>query len=123
LRGFTRLHRSVDIELTVDLSARLFQALDAAELDLVLATRRPGEGCGKLVRCVRLVWIAADAALADPARTLPVILYPPPSTSRAVALEALERAGRRWRIVCLYQRQPQRPPCGGARWARRSRPV
>jgi DNA-binding transcriptional LysR family regulator len=52
------------------------------------------------VRCVRLVWIAADAALADPARTLPLILYPPPSTSRAVALEALERAGRRWRIVC-----------------------
>jgi DNA-binding transcriptional LysR family regulator len=100
LRDFTRLHRSVDIELTVDLSARLFQALDAAELDLVLAKRRPGEGRGKLVRSVRLVWIAADSALADPARTLPLILYPPPSTSRAVALEALERAGRRWRIVC-----------------------
>jgi DNA-binding transcriptional LysR family regulator len=100
LRDFTRLHRSVDIELTVDLSARLFQALDAAELDLVLAKRRPGEGRGKLVRCVRLVWIAADSALADPARTLPLILYPPPSTSRAVALEALERSGRRWRIVC-----------------------
>jgi len=29
-----------------------------------------------------------------------LILYPPPSTSRAVALEALERVGRPWRIVC-----------------------
>jgi DNA-binding transcriptional LysR family regulator len=29
-----------------------------------------------------------------------LILYPPPSISRAVALEALERAGRSWRIVC-----------------------
>jgi len=31
LRDFTRLHRSVDFELTVDLSAQLFQTLDAAE--------------------------------------------------------------------------------------------
>jgi DNA-binding transcriptional LysR family regulator len=100
LRDFTRLHRSVDIELTVDLSARLFQALDAGELDLILAKRRPGEERGRLVRRVRLVWIAGDPALADPARTLPLILYPPPSTSRAVALEALERIGRPWRIVC-----------------------
>lgn len=100
LRDFRRLHRSVDLELTVDLSARLFQRLDAGELDLVLAKRRPGEGRGRLVRRVRLVWIAADSALADPGQTLPLILYPPPSTSRAVALEALERAARRWRIVC-----------------------
>lgn len=100
LRDFTRLHRSVDIELTVDLSAQLFQALDAGELDLILAKRRPGEERGRLVRRVRLVWIASDPALADPARTLPLILYPPPSTSRAVALEALERVGRPWRIVC-----------------------
>jgi DNA-binding transcriptional LysR family regulator len=100
LRDFTRVHRSVDIELTVDLSARLLEALDGAELDLVLAKRRPGDERGRLVRRVRMVWIAADAALADPARTLPLILYPPPSTSRAVALETLERVGRPWRIVC-----------------------
>ena len=31
---------------------------------------------------------------------MPLILYPPPSISRAIALEALERAGRSWRIVC-----------------------
>jgi len=78
----------------------LFQALDAAELDLVLAKRRPGEDRGRLVRRERLVWVAGDPALAEPERPLPLILYPPPSTSRAMALEALERAGRRWRIVC-----------------------
>jgi DNA-binding transcriptional LysR family regulator len=31
---------------------------------------------------------------------LPLILYPPPSISRAIALEALERTGQSWRIVC-----------------------
>jgi DNA-binding transcriptional LysR family regulator len=74
--------------------------VDAAELDLVLAKRRPGDDRGRLVRRETLVWVAGDAALAEPERPLPLILYPPPSTSRAMALEALERAGRRWRIVC-----------------------
>ncbi len=100
LRDFTRVHRAVDLELTVGLSGALFQALDAAELDLVLAKRRPGEDRGRLVRRERLVWIAADSALADPVRPLPLILYPPPSISRGMALEALENAGRSWRIVC-----------------------
>ena len=100
LRDFTRIHRAVDLELTVGMSGALFEALDAAELDLVLAKRRPGEDRGRLVRRERLVWIAGDSALANPDRPLPLILYPPPSISRAMALEALERAGRSWRIVC-----------------------
>ena len=58
----------------------------------MLAKRRPGEDRGRLVRRERLIWIAADSALAD--------LYTPPSISRAIALEALERAGRSWRMVC-----------------------
>ena len=58
LREFTRIHRAVDLELTVGLSGALFQALDAAELDLILAKRRPGEDRGRLVRRERLVWIS-----------------------------------------------------------------
>jgi DNA-binding transcriptional LysR family regulator len=100
LRDFTRLHRAVDLELTVGLSGALFEALDVAELDLVLAKRRPGEDRGRLVRREKLLWVAGDAALADHERPLPLVLYPPPSISRAMALEALERAGQRWRIVC-----------------------
>jgi DNA-binding transcriptional LysR family regulator len=100
LREFTRIHRAVDLELTVGLSGGLLQALDAGELDLVLAKRRPGEDRGRLVRRENLVWVGSDQALAEPDRPLPLVLYPPPSISRAVALEALERAGRSWRIVC-----------------------
>jgi DNA-binding transcriptional LysR family regulator len=100
LRDFTRIHRAVDLELTVGLSGGLLQALDTGELDLVLAKRRPGEDRGRLVRREKLVWVGSDAALAEPNRPLPLILYPPPSISRAIALETLERAGRSWRIVC-----------------------
>jgi DNA-binding transcriptional LysR family regulator len=100
LREFTRVHRAVDLELTVGLSGGLLEALDAGELDLVLAKRRPGEDRGQLVRREKLVWLGSDPALAHPDRPLPLILYPPPSISRAIALEVLERAGRSWRIVC-----------------------
>jgi DNA-binding transcriptional LysR family regulator len=100
LREFTRLHRAVDLELTVGLSGGLLQTLDAGELDLVLAKRRPGEDRGRLVRRERLVWVGSGPAPPDPDLPLPLILYPPPSISRAIALEALEQAGRNWRIVC-----------------------
>jgi len=100
LREFTGIHRAVDLELTVGLSGGLLEALDAGELDLVLAKRRPGEDRGQLVRREKLVWLGSDPALADPERPLLLILYPPPSISRAIALEVLERTGRSWRIVC-----------------------
>jgi DNA-binding transcriptional LysR family regulator len=100
LREFTRVHFEVDLELTVGLSGALVQGLDAGELDLVLAKRRPGEDRGRLVRREKLVWVGNDLGLVEPERPLPLILYPPPSISRAIALEALERAGRSWRIVC-----------------------
>ncbi len=100
LREFIRIHPSVDLELTVGLSGALFERLDAGQLDLVLAKRRPGDERGRLVRRERLVWVGLSPALADPPQALPLILYPAPSITRAVALEALERAGRSWRVVC-----------------------
>src|ERR1700756_3000878 len=100
LREFTGVHRAVDLELTVGLSGGLLQTLDAGELDLVLAKRRPGEDRGRLVRREKLVWVGSHPALLEPDRPLPLILYPPPSISRAIALEALERTGQSWRIVC-----------------------
>jgi len=100
LRDFVRRHALVDLELTVGLSATLYERLDAGELDLVLAKRRAGDERGQLVWRDRLVWISAPDTRIDPALPLPLILYNPPSITRVVALEALERDRRAWRIVC-----------------------
>jgi DNA-binding transcriptional LysR family regulator len=100
LRAFVRRHALVDLELTVGLSAALYERLDAGELDLVLAKRRAGDEGGRLVWRDRLAWIGAPGLRLDPAAPLPLILYTPPSLTRAMALEALERDGRAWRIVC-----------------------
>ena len=100
LADFVRQHPLVDLELTVDLSATLYQMLDAGDIDLVLCKRRPGDERGRLVWRDRLAWIGTEATRIDPALPLPLILYTPPSITRTAALETLERAGRPWRIVC-----------------------
>ncbi len=100
LRDFVRRHADVDLELTVGLSAQLYEQQDAGELDLVLAKRRAGDDRGQLVWRDRLVWIGAPGWSADPAQPLPLIFYTPPSITRTAALEALERERRPWRVVC-----------------------
>jgi DNA-binding transcriptional LysR family regulator len=100
LREFLRTHPLVDVELTVGLSGELNQKLGRGELDLVCGKRRPGEDHGRLIWRDRLVWVSGDQRPFDPSAPAPLILYPPPSISREIALAALERCGRAWHIVC-----------------------
>lgn len=100
LRDFTHRHPGVDLELTVGLSATLNAQIDRGELDLVLAKRRTGEARGRLVWRDRLTWICGPGLALEPQAPLPLILYAPPSVTRTMALETLERHARPWRVVC-----------------------
>lgn len=100
LEDFVRSHPSVDLELTVALSGVLYQMQDNGELDLVLAKRRLGDSHGRLVYREPLVWLARDPDHVLSLAALPLIAFPPPSVTRGIALEALERHGMPWRIVC-----------------------
>ncbi|MFI7007740.1 LysR substrate-binding domain-containing protein [Streptomyces sp. NPDC050145] len=100
LEAFRVEHPEVDLELTVELSGTLHAQLDAGRLDLVLAKRRPQDPRGTSVWRDRLVWIGSERLRIDPERPVPLIVYPPPGISRALAMEALERHGRAWRIAC-----------------------
>ncbi|MFJ9723597.1 LysR substrate-binding domain-containing protein [Streptomyces sp. NPDC101209] len=100
LEGFRHDHPEVDLELTVELSGTLHEQLEAGKLDLVLAKRRPEDPRGELVWHDELVWIGAERLRLDPDRPVPLIVFPPPGITRALALEALERQGREWRIAC-----------------------
>ncbi|MDI5967220.1 LysR family transcriptional regulator [Streptantibioticus silvisoli] len=100
LEGFRRDHPEVDLELTVELSGTLHRQLADGRLDLVLGKRGRGETHGRLVWRDRLVWIAGERLRIDPGRPIPLILYPPPSITRARALDVLEGAGIGCRIAC-----------------------
>ncbi|MBB5703272.1 DNA-binding transcriptional LysR family regulator [Ochrobactrum daejeonense] len=101
LEDFIRLYPLVDLELTVALSAVLYQMQDAGDLDLVLAKRYVGETHGQLLYREPLVWLARDPDhVLRRGDALPLIAFPPPSITRRVAQEALEREKVAWRIVC-----------------------
>ena len=100
LREFARSHPRVDLELTVGLSAGLLDKLDAGDLDLVFAKRRRSVGRGQLIARRRLRWVAAPGFALEPGQAIPLIVYAPPSITRDLAVEALDKAGLAWRIVC-----------------------
>ncbi len=100
LREFVRTHPLVDVELTVGLSGELNQKLGARRTRPRLRQASSGRG-------PRTPGLAGPVGLGigrvgtlDPSAPTPLILYPPPSISREIALAALERSGRAWRIVC-----------------------
>ncbi|RIV40015.1 LysR family transcriptional regulator [Micromonospora radicis] len=100
LRDFRHRHPLVDLELTVDLSGTLHQRLDDQELDVVFAKRVAGQSRGRMVWRDRLIWLAAPDHRLGADEPVPLVVYPPPSISRAQALDALASAGRTWQLTC-----------------------
>src|ERR1700761_8119043 len=100
LRAFVRTHPLVEFELTVARSAQLNERLARGELDLICGKRPPGDERGRVVSRNRLTWVAAKGYQAPPDAPAPLILFLPPSIMGDIALAALERSSRPWRIVC-----------------------
>jgi DNA-binding transcriptional LysR family regulator len=100
LRRFRGTHPLVDLELTVELSGVLRDRLRAGELDLVLGKRHPGERHGRLMWREPLLWTGSADLTVAPDQPVPLIAYPPPSLTRATALDTLRRSGHPWRVVC-----------------------
>jgi DNA-binding transcriptional LysR family regulator len=100
LRDFRQLYPQINLELTVGQSGVLARRLRAGQLDLVFIKQEPDLPDGRVVRRERLVWAAHKALTVDAAAPVPLIAYPAPSFTRASAVDALEAAGRSWRITC-----------------------
>ncbi|WGS52612.1 LysR substrate-binding domain-containing protein [Paraburkholderia sp. D15] len=103
LGRFKRAHPAVRIEAVVEGNRRLLEKLDKGELDLVLSLGQEARADAEPVGTVDLVWIGP----AEPERSwrsdgnepLPLVLFDTPCFFRQRALEALDKAGRPWRIA------------------------
>ncbi len=101
LETFIARHPDIELQLTVALSGVLYEMQEDGELDLVFAKRRLGDNRGTLVIRDQLVWLSRDqTAPKDFPSPLPLIAFPQPSITRAIAIETLDRAGISWRIAC-----------------------
>lgn len=100
LARFARTHPDVALEVTCDLTLNLLERFRDDAFDLVLVKREPTAGEGG-VRVWRepLVWVAADHDLVQKPGVLPLVVSPAPCVYRKRATEALDRAGRDWRIA------------------------
>lgn len=67
--------------------------------DLVVAMHPEGRGSGELLRREQAVWAAAKSYPVEVEDTLSVALYPPGCLFRQWAAEALDAAGRPWRLA------------------------
>ena len=104
LASFARAYPRVEIDLHCAMSTRLLASLEAGEIDLALVTGRGGAlDDGREVRREPLVWVAGEGARPEEQDVLPLAMLPPRAHYRDLALAALDRVGRSWRIVCVSE--------------------
>ncbi|ARP79480.1 LysR family transcriptional regulator [Bordetella genomosp. 8] len=97
--AFARSRPDVRLSVCCDLSYRLRSALAQGDLDLALLKREPDGGPGIAAWPERLHWVGEPTALPVGDDAVPLVMRPAGCLYRERAIHALERAGRRWRIV------------------------
>ncbi|MDQ1730346.1 MAG: hypothetical protein QOK10_505 [Pseudonocardiales bacterium] len=105
LRDFRQLYPRIDLELTVSQSAALQRRIESGHLDLAFVKNPAGplDPRGRLVRRDRLVWASVAGTVVEPDRPVPLVVYQAPSASRSLAVHALEKIGRSYRITCTVR--------------------
>jgi DNA-binding transcriptional LysR family regulator len=100
LAAFRNAHPDVELEITIGMTGRLYELLDAGSIDLLIGKRRLGDKRGSPLFTARLEWMARTGTIVDPALPLPLILVAEPSVTRAVVLDTLAQTDFRWQVVC-----------------------
>ncbi len=95
LRDFAATHPEVQMQVRIGGSAELLELINARALDIAFCVRAAGDG--HAIKTGSTEWIG-QPGLAEQ-EILPLALLEPPCVFRAATLAALERAGRKYRIV------------------------
>lgn len=105
LTDFSRLHPRILLNVECDLTLNLFERFKKGTFDMVLVKMSRPEDFpnGVEVWSEPLEWIGKSDYIKslDKNNPLPLVLSPEPCVYRASALQALERAGIRWRTVFI----------------------
>lgn len=103
LRDFRQSHPRIDLELTVAQNTALQRRIESGHLDVGFIKEVPGKNKGTVVRRDRWAWVGAPGLRLEPDRPIPLVLYQSPSISRALGIQALDRAAVSYRIVCTVR--------------------
>jgi DNA-binding transcriptional LysR family regulator len=100
LAAFRGAHPDVELEITIGMTGKLYELLDAGAIDLLIGKRRLGERRGTILFTGQLEWLAKPGTVVNLDQPLPLSLVAEPSVTRAVVLDALAQSGHGWRVVC-----------------------
>ncbi len=96
---FGALYPLVKLEVTVDRGQVLIQAIDSGDLDLALTLGGSQKKTAQLLSDLPLYWVASPGFRDRAQQPLPLALFNPPCQCQTRGLEALEDAGRPWRVA------------------------
>lgn len=99
LAEFIATHPRVRLEVVVDRSRALIDAVESGTLDQAIAFEHETRLQGELIMLVPNVWIGLRPGLASARRPLPLVLLDEPCSFRRAALSALDDAGIPWQVV------------------------
>lgn len=100
LAAFRATHPDVELEITIAMTSKLYEGIEAGTLDLIVGKRREGERRGVPLFLGQLEWLARPGTVVDVGQPVPLILVNEPSVTRSVVLDTLAKAGWRWRVTC-----------------------
>jgi DNA-binding transcriptional LysR family regulator len=100
LRGFASLNPRVQLEVLCAPTPRLRELLARHAIDLALVSVTGDLGGGDVIRVEPLVWVAQRGSTAASLDPLPLALGAPDSFDHQAPRQALEGAGRAYRLAC-----------------------
>jgi DNA-binding transcriptional LysR family regulator len=99
LPAFTRAYPEARLEVVCDQSPRLVERVHDGLLDIAITIRHPGSSGGMVVGQENLRWIASEGFAPAGQAVLPLAVNPDGCVYRAIAIAALNRAARPWRVA------------------------
>lgn len=94
LARFAAMHPNVALTVEAGISATLRQRLDDGGLDLAVVRQGPNDAPGEVLLHEPLLWVAGEGFRPDPGGPVKLVALAPPCGMRALAVSALQRAGR-----------------------------
>jgi DNA-binding transcriptional LysR family regulator len=98
LASFIASHPLIQVQMETGLTSTMPARLGKA-YDLVIAMHPAGQGEGEFLRREQAVWAGGLHHRAETLDPLPMALYPQGCLFRTWAMEALDKAKRRWRLA------------------------
>src|SRR5690606_6626846 len=99
MREFAMRNGRISIEVACEFSHEHEGLVARGDLDVAIVTRQENDKQGELIKRDRQIWCAAVNAFPERDRELPLALVPEHCRARPRILQALDEAGRPWRVV------------------------